>query len=67
MLYQIIQTTTYCKHGMRITHEKTLTVTATVEDVIALAQRQGADIDEVQNDLEYMGYTHIKGYMIFEM
>ena len=67
MRYQIIKVNTYCRHGMRITHEKTITTAATLEDVLALAKRQGEDPAEVQNDLEYMGCAIIKGYSIFEM
>ena len=67
MLYQIIKINRYCRNGMRITHEKTLTKSATLDEVLALAKRQGEDLDEVKADLDYMGCAIIKGYSIFEM
>ena len=66
MLYHIIKVNKYRKGGALIIHEKTVTTTATWEDVQELVRRQGEDIDQVQIELEDLGITNLRGDMIAE-
>ena len=65
--FQVIKVNRYYAHGARVTSERTISWNATLEDVLAIAARQGADIDEVTDELETMGITSFKGYMIQEI
>ena len=64
--YEIIRVTRRYAGRCTITHEKTVTTSATYDEVIALAEKDGADLDEVKNDLEYCGAAWTKHYMISE-
>ena len=64
--YEIIRVTRRYAGRARITHERTITTKATLADVIALAEKQGADVDEVVNELADLGITSFPGYMISE-
>lgn len=64
--YEIIKVTRRYAGRARITHERTITTSATLADVIKLAEKQGADVDEMINELSEMGITSIPGYMISE-
>lgn len=64
--YEIIRVIRYHKHGARVTAEKTLG-TATLDKVRALAERQGADAEEALRELEEMGVTSFRGYMVSEI
>ena len=66
-MYQIIKVNRYFKSGAKVTHERTLRSDAELNDVLTIAKKQGADIDEVIEELNEYGCTHFKGYQIFEM
>ena len=57
----------YHDRGAWVTSERTISWNATLEDVLAIAARQGADADEVTDELDTMGITAFKGYMIQEI
>ena len=65
--FRVIKISRYYAHGARVTSERTIRWNATLEDVLMIAARQGADIDEVTDELETMGITSFKGYMIQEI
>ena len=65
-MFEIIKVNRYFKYGAKVTSEKTIKVDASLEEVLALAEKQKADIDEVKEDLEIYGITSFKGYMISE-
>lgn len=63
-MYEIIKVNRWFKDGARVTSEKTLKRDAGIAEVMNIAKRQGADIDEVLEELEEYGITSFKGYMI---
>ena len=66
-MYQIIKVNRYFKGGAKVTSERTLRSDAELNEVMALAKQQGADVDEVVEELNEYGYSHFKGYSIYEM
>lgn len=66
-MYEIIKVNKYFSRGARVTSERTLRSDATLEDVLAIAARQGADMDETREELAEYGCTHFKGYMVMEL
>lgn len=66
-MYQIIKVNRCFKGGVKVTSERTLRSDAELNEVITLAKQQGADVDEVVEDLNEYGYSHFKGYSIYEM
>ena len=66
-MYQIIKVNRYFKGGAKVTSERTLRSDAELNEVMTLAKQQGADVDEVLEELREYGCTHFKGYSIFEM
>jgi len=66
-MYQIIKVNRYFKGGARVTSERTLRNDAELSEVLAIAKKQGADIDEVLAELNEYGCTHFKGYSIYEL
>lgn len=66
MKYEITKVTRYYKFGAEVTRERIVTRTASKDDVLALARKQGADIDELLDDLDSMGCADFKGYMVSE-
>ena len=66
MTYQIIKVNKFFARGARVTSERTLRTDATLDEVLAIAARQGADLDETVEELNDYGYTSFKGYMVFE-
>lgn len=66
-MYQIIKVNRYFKGGAKVTSERTLRSDAELNEVITIAKRQGADIDEVTEELREYGWTHFKGYTIIEL
>ena len=66
MKYEITKVNRYYKYGAEVTHERIVTRSATYEEVLALARKQGADMDELVDDLDSMGCADFKGYMVSE-
>lgn len=66
-MYVITKVNRWFTKGAAVTSEKTLKSDATLEEVLNIAERQGADLDEVTEELETMGVTAFKGYMISEL
>lgn len=66
-LFEIRKVNKYYQYGARVTHEKTQKLNATLEEVLEIAKKQKADIEEVVEELETMGVTAFKGYLISEM
>lgn len=66
-MFQIIKVNKYFSRGAKVTHERTLRSDATLDEVLAIAKRQGADLDETREELSEYGFTHFKGYMILEI
>lgn len=66
-MYQIIKVNRYFKGGAKVTSERTLRSDAELNEVITIAKQQGADIDEVTEELREYGCTHFKGYSIYEL
>ena len=67
-LYQITKRTRHHYGRTTVTTERTITTSATVDEVIDLAKAQGADVDEVRWELNQYGCTisSIPGYLIDE-
>lgn len=63
-MYVITKVNKYFQHGARVTHEKTVGSTENLQEIIALAEKQGADVEEVLEELEEYGITSFKGYMV---
>lgn len=66
-MYQIIKVNRYFKGGAKVTSERTLRSDAELNEVITIAKKQGADVDEVLDELKEYGCTHFKGYSIYEL
>ena len=66
--YHITKVTRFRDRGAWVTVERTIKYNATIEDVVDLAGKRGADIDEVIEELDVYGITisSIKGYYITE-
>ena len=66
MAYVITKVTRYFRYGAEVTSETVIKTDATFEDVLALAKKQDADIDEVMEELEDYGTTisSIRGYYV---
>ena len=66
-MYQIIKVNRWFQHGAKVTSERTLRSDAELNEVLVLVKQQGADIDEVKEELAEYGCTHFKGYSIYEL
>lgn len=51
-------------HGARVTKETPCGKTENIDDIIALARKQGADPAEIVEELEEYGCTQFKGYAV---
>ena len=56
-LYEITKKTRRTYSRCTVTTERTITTSATLDDVIKLAKAQGADVDEVRWELNQYGCT----------
>lgn len=63
-MYVITKVNKYRQNGALVTHEKTVGNTENLEEILALAKKQGADVAEVAEELEEYGGTSFKGYTI---
>lgn len=66
-MYEIVKVNRWFHHGAKVTSERTIKTDATLEEVLAIAGKQKADIDEVTEELREYGCTHFKGYSIYEL
>lgn len=68
-MYVITKINRYYKGGARVTAEKFLKTTESLDEIIALARKQeryDGEADEAIEELKDMGITAFKGYMIEE-
>ena len=63
-MYIITKVNKYYSRGAQVTKETPHGTTEDIEEVIALARKQGADVAEVVDELEEYGCTQFRGYAI---
>lgn len=63
-MYIITKVNKYFAKGAKVTKETFAKKTESLEEVLALAAKQGADVDEVAEELDEYGITNFKGYMV---
>lgn len=66
-MYEIIKVNRYYRDGACVTSEKTIGFAKTLDRVLEIAERKGADLDEVMDELAMYGVTCFRGYMVSEM
>lgn len=66
--YAIVKVSRRYAGRCTVTREHTITTTADLAQVIALAEKQGADVNEMINELSTYGTTwQVPGYLIDEV
>lgn len=66
-MYEIIKVNRHYMGGACVTREKTIAFVKTIDRVLEIAERKGADLDEVREELTTYGVTCFRGYMVSEM
>lgn len=63
--YEITEMVYHYMYGLTIVTERTITTTATYDEVIALAIRDNADLNEFKRELEDLGMAKLPNYFVY--
>lgn len=63
-LLEVTKVNRYYSGGASVRRERTFKKKFTLAEVIEIAKKQGTDIDELIEELEEIGFSSFKGYMV---